>query len=536
MERTRKLNMSLEFKDLTTHMLNCHKELNKIPTAHNFKKYLQEKNIVGNPYKNYKHNEILKAANLEPQKTWRITEKEINNKLIICKQKLLELNDLLGKTPKQSEYREFLNTKNIKFAWEHYITYNNMLKELSLELNRRLYTKHELKEMLLLKIKENNGKAPTQLSLEKDPSIPNVNAYISAFKKPYNAILKDLGFEPNYEMNKYTKNDLIIYLKAFYNEHNRAPYYEELEDPSWNMFKKFFGGLENALLHASVPFNSRIFGSVYISNHSDIRPSLLDGKVDDWLFNHGILHEHEVPYQEFLVTDKLYIVDYVISGTNYYIEVAGMISKKDYNNVASLNSKIKKDYIRKLKHKEYLFKQHDDLQLIIIFSDDSKFEEKLSIFLPYAISKPKILREGKILESNNKWKKKTPKKYSDSYLEENIRTRYKQLNEQIPEIKDMFVPGWPNPQGTYQKRGGWKKWLKKSGVIEIYEEKLKTEMLDHLIFIEKQVNRRPYCTDLEKYKKDNFNRDKYRTVFGNWNKTIIAYSEYKNSINHKLST
>lgn len=511
-------------------MLNCSIELNKTPSSNEFRKYLKKHNIVGNPYKEYKQNEILKEAKLKPQKTWRITRKEINDNLLLCEKKLLELAKILGRTPKQNEYTDFLNTNDIKFAWIHHITYNNMLKQVSLEINRNNYTESQLKEMLLLKIKKQNGIVPTQLSLEKDSSIPNVNVYIRAFKKPYNEILKDWGFKPNYEINKYNKEDILQYLKDFYTKYNRAPYYEELEDPSWAIFKKFFGGLEKALHKAEIPFNTRTFGSAYMSNHGDIRPSLIDGKIDDWLFNHGILHEHEVPYQAFLATDRLYIIDYVISGTKYYLEVAGMISEEEYRNVTILNSKIKENYIEKLKHKEYLFRQHNNIELIIIFKNDLQFEDKLSVLLPYSNNQHKELTQGKIITLANEQKRKTPKKYSDDYLKQNIRIRYKQLNERIPEIKDMFVKGWPNPQGTYQKRGGWKKWLENSGVVKMYEEKLKKEMLDHLIYIENKVKRRPYCTDLITYKKDKFNRDKYRAVFGNWNKTLTAYLEYKNSI------
>ncbi|MCM3584253.1 hypothetical protein M3182_00675 [Mesobacillus maritimus] len=52
-------------------------------------------------------------------------------------------------------------------------------------------------------------------------------------------------------------------------------------------------------------------------------------------------------------------------------------------------------------------------------------------------------------------------------------------------------------------------------------------MLEHLLYIEEMENRRPYCTDLVKYLKNGFNRDKYRTVFGSWTAALEKYDAFK---------
>ncbi|PFU64057.1 hypothetical protein COK90_08870 [Priestia megaterium] len=526
--------MALSLEMLVKYIKDCNDELNKKPpappTASEFKDYLKKINIRGNPYSNYKHNQILGAANLVPKKTWRLSEDEIEQRLTTCKNMLLELYNINKETPVQDNFIEYLHSNGNTFAWSRYKTYNELLNDLEIPLNMRRYSKEELKKLLLDKIQDNKGKVPSQLDLEQDKEMPNVAAYIRAFKKPYNEILEDWNLTPNYFKDRYSPDDLIEYLKEFYSKKNRPPYYEELENPSWSIFKRHFGGLLEAIKVAKIPYNASQFGSTYESNHGDIRPSFVDGKVDDWIYNNGIIHEHEVPYQELINTEEQFVVDYVISESPYLIEVAGMVSESEFLN--GCTQKIKQDYIKKLKKKIDIV-NNSQYELIVIFSGDPKQEEKLSVLLPLSVGKPSKQQDGKIITETKK-EKRTAKKYQDEYLINNIVTRYYELGEKVPTINDMFVDGWPNPQGTYLKRGNWSSWIKKSGVKDLYKKKLKLEMLNHLLNIEKMVNRRPYCTDLEKYLRNGFNRDKYRTEFGSWTNALSEYDVFKkNTIDYQ---
>ena len=519
--------MTLTLEMLGKYMKDCNDKLNKDPssppTANEFRSYIKGAGIHVNPYNKHTHNQILRAAYLKPKKTWRLSDTEIEQALTKCKEMLLDLYNKKGETPNQSDFIEYLHENDNTFTWSRYTTYNKMLEELGFPVNRRTYSKEELKEILLKKVENNGGKVPTQLEIEQDKGMPGFATYIRTFEKSYNQILKEFNLTPNYLANEHSPDDLVKYLKDFYAVEKRAPYYEELENPSWSIFKRHFGGLRQAIRKAGIPYNRSAFGSIYESNHGDIRPSLIDGRVDDWIYNNGIIHEHEIPYQDLVEDEGLYVVDYVISGTPYLIEVAGMVTEREFTEGTSI--KIKHDYIRKLRKKMDILKD-SQYKLIIIFKDDPIQEEKLSALLPFATEKATVQLEGKVI-TKSQTEKRTAKKYQDDYLIENIITRYYELGEEIPTLDDMRVDGWPNPKGTYQRRGNWSSWKERSGVNDLYRKKIKKEMIEHLLYIEEQVNRRPYCTDLEKYLKSDFNRDKYRTEFGSWTKALEEYYIYK---------
>jgi hypothetical protein len=164
--------MSLRLIELITYMKDCHKHLNKVPTAMEFRGYLKDLKVIGNPYRLFAHNYILEKAGIIAKKTWRLTDKEIQDNLKMCECLLLSLSkSMSGETPKQNEFIQYCHSQGFFFAWTHYISYNEMLKKVNLKPNQNSYTTEVLKQLLFDNITK-HGKVPSQLELENDKTMP----------------------------------------------------------------------------------------------------------------------------------------------------------------------------------------------------------------------------------------------------------------------------------------------------------------------------------------------------------------------------
>lgn len=96
---------------------------------------------------------------------------------------------------------------------------------------------------------EENGRTPEQNEFSKDNKYPHYNTYFNRFGS-WNKAIEIAGLDINYHAS-YTDEELLNYLKQFYNETGKAPTETDFKNnkkyPSYGAYKKHFGGWQKAL-------------------------------------------------------------------------------------------------------------------------------------------------------------------------------------------------------------------------------------------------------------------------------------------------
>ena len=305
--------------------------------------------------------------------------------------------------------------------------------------------------------------------MDNNPDLPSYSTIQVHF-----GCLSNVFIELNYNpiRTNYTKEEIKGMMEVFYNNNKRIPKFDEYtydnDLPSIRQIYRKFGGVEKCYqeiygLDFKIP---TVYGYMYKSNHNDIRPSIIDGKIDDLLGENGVNHSHEIPYKNFIPGfNREFVVDYKIDDA-FIIEVAGFITEKEFLNISKIKSKRKKEYALNLNEKiEYLKTFNSNIKLIVIFKKDSK--EKIRKLLepvysyakennhyPYELNTPKTLSDKNLNYKPNK------RVYSDEYLLNNIITRYEELGK-MPFLSQMDKDCWPYPS-IYTKRKKWSDWKKEA--------------------------------------------------------------------------
>ncbi|MGR5959343.1 hypothetical protein ACT7DM_05955 [Bacillus cereus] len=190
-----------------------------------------------------------------------------------------------------------------------------------------------------------------------------------------------------------------------------------------------------------------------------MRPSELEGKFDDQLGSHGILHHrHDVDYKEFIQTDREFNFDFVIGdqdGDRWFIEYAGMIEENEWTGKRKIEKGSEKErYRNKMIEKVALIKGTwlED-KFLIIFKRDKRLEEKVKKILD--TEKPSaepILTKGKIVRQHPSYGA-SKKKYSDEDLIGFVLKRKNELGRD-PLLIEMKIDGYPY-WSIYSKRKGF---------------------------------------------------------------------------------
>lgn len=232
------------------------------------------------------------------------------------KQKYLELAKLLGKTPNS---REIDKHSKLGFcpAMKTYDTYFGSLFELQsiCELTPTVIGRNKSREELLDDLRmmaDELEKTPSQLDVVFFDTVASCRAYVSEFGSWTNAI-KEAGLTP-ITKKYYSYNGTLC-----------LSYYELLFT---NMLEKF-----------------------------------------------NIYFEKEVPYKEYINTDKRYRFDFMITinQVKYFIEIFGMIDNKDYEQRIEIKKSICKKnklHLIEIYPKDFTSYKLDDIQKM--------FQEKIS--------------------------------------------------------------------------------------------------------------------------------------------------------------
>lgn len=219
-----------------------------------------------------------------------------------------------------------------------------------------IYTEEELIARLK-KLSAEIGRVPSSGDLREargqNREYPDPSVYFS--KMSWAEWIEKAGMTPTFR--KYTDAELEFYLLKAYKQLGRAPTAEEMCElegfPHSAPYMKR-GGWSNWLKRCGIARTKR-----YVTKDGHITKSREEAIIDDWLFEHGIIHGYEPKY----LGDCRYKADFFVGGI--YYEYCGLAAK-----FPGYDEKMQK----KLKHA----KEHD-MKVILIHREDLNNLEKIFV-------------------------------------------------------------------------------------------------------------------------------------------------------------
>jgi len=457
---------SMTEEQLLQHMIDYYEKNKVAPTTRTLKLFLKEKELACNTFRFGGFNELLAKANIPLNKATKVrTIEEISS---FIKEYYKEKKE----SPSIRKMHQYLSNRGIKATLAHptYPTWNELLGIAGVPLLKETFTKEEIIDLLKRDYKDKKV-PPSFSSWQGRDGFPNPTTVVKYFGS-WNQALRVAGIPLNQENDKYSDLELLNMIREFFNKYNRIPFKDELAlDRS--VFIRRFGSWKDAIIEAGfIPNSQSSFGALYYSNHGDLRPSTLEGLVDDFIHNRTqVPHKHDVPYNTFFVTNRQFDIDFVIKD-KWLIECAGMLTEEDfYDNFAKLD-KITQDYKEKIKLKMEIVENarkegNFTGEFIVLFHQqklkniNNYLSNKLAIMIQdinnnfdgVPVSIPKT---GRVVKPSEKLQK-----YTDEQLIEILHKLAKELDRK-PKLSDLRLKGYPT-QKTYLKRCKWSIWLKRAG-------------------------------------------------------------------------
>lgn len=134
------------------------------------------------------------------------------------------------------------------------------------------YTDNELLNLLKLFVEENE-RIPMQKDFDNDPRYPGSKTYYMHFGSWNNAlILAGLSIRKRDNKKVYTEEELLNFLKTFYEKNNRVPTKDDFtnnsEYPNCGTYRKRFGSWNNALKQVGMDMDTTIKKGYWPNNVS----------------------------------------------------------------------------------------------------------------------------------------------------------------------------------------------------------------------------------------------------------------------------
>jgi len=144
------------------------------------------------------------------------------------------------------------------------------------------------------------------------------------------------------------REEIVITIRKFYEEHNRIPVRREMWAP-YRKARKGFGTWNNAIKAAGYEPNPVLFAKKYIANDGHKCDSLSEKIIDDWLSARDIPHEVNVSYEGTSMTADFRVGSILIE----FLGLSGEVS----------------EYDRLVEEKRKLWKKHN-LDVIELYPKD----------------------------------------------------------------------------------------------------------------------------------------------------------------------
>jgi hypothetical protein len=288
------------------------------------------------------------------------------------------LNDLkndIGKCPTAIDYDAYtkLNRLPSRRLAEKLLKkpFSKICKELFSETNKEIKTNEELLNELR-ELKSRLGRTPMANELHLY-GLPEKKTFMRRFKMTYQELINSLGWTlSSKKMNFKTKDELLSDYKMLYNELERLPNHQDLQDSKYTSsiqtYTKYFGSLKNVwdILEIDFDVNQDISSGIVSKNkNGDICRSTQELEIGNILIDNGIYYIPEMRYSDLDVNlINKWKMDWYLNDFNIYIEYFGLYDEKHLKR----NTRIGK-YSRKVKKKlEYCL--NNNINIIALYRED----------------------------------------------------------------------------------------------------------------------------------------------------------------------
>jgi hypothetical protein len=334
-----------------------------------------------------------------------ITDKPLteSERIEISVNELINLANKLKRCPYVYEYEELQHNGFVRRDLEKHLEmkYNDICRKYipQYEVNMN-YDKKAKEELIndLIKLKEKLGRTPMMQELNnKNNGITyHWNVYKRIFNKPYNEIIKDLGWGLTGHESTCKSDDEL--LEDFYNlflKNKRIPFNREIDEcidmASSSTYIYRFESIKNVCSLLNIDYEdfykSSGTGKVCFDKLSNICKSSIELKISNFLIDNDISFKKETRYLLHKNDRRRY--DWTINVNNqvYHVEYAGL-----YN--SNSKSKICKVYNKNIKRKVKDLYQNNLLdKCIFIFPWDIKNKSLEEIFSLVLLNKHNINKE-----------------------------------------------------------------------------------------------------------------------------------------------
>lgn len=345
-----------------------YKEINKIPTYNDFKKYgwTPEFNWYTRSFGSYKNACYLAGISQRP-----LTKEE---RMVAT---INEINDLyieLDKIPTKKEYnkyrvkgystnriRDIFGTPYTAFCSTYIENYYNKY-DITIDKYKRLISDY----------------------ISKAKRVPfceelgyTYKFLITNFNKNYTEILNEMGLEP-FQYNQISDEKLLEDFYLLYKKLGYVPSYDELDDSEITCngvtYNRRFGGIESVCNILNIKYDRHYgFGTLCHDDNGILCNSAKERDISNFFIKNNIEYEKEVSYSELIDNDSRRF-DWKIRYNNkiYYVEYFGLYftDKRE--------SKIIMSYIKRARKKiRDLYKNNVVEDCIFIFPDNIHHLDKL---------------------------------------------------------------------------------------------------------------------------------------------------------------
>ncbi len=242
----------------------------------------------------------------------------------------------------------------------------------------------ERKNILINEIKEVSfkiGRTPIQSELTK-LGLHDLNTYMKYFDKTYNEILNELGLELNKRTLEQTDEELLndfynVFIKLGHIPIGQEYINNNLEG-KWNYTNRF-SSIKNVCDLLNIDFNKyykpNSAGVTCLDNNGDLCRSIIEKDITNFFIVNKLFYIKEYSYGNLIKGErKKFDWKVIINNKEYYIEYAGMYSD-------SPNHSISRRYSNKIKNKiDILTKNNYIDKCIFIYPDNIKNNSLKEIF------------------------------------------------------------------------------------------------------------------------------------------------------------
>ncbi|HUC01896.1 MAG TPA: hypothetical protein VMA75_03245 [Candidatus Paceibacterota bacterium] len=123
---------------------------------------------------------------------------------------------------------------------------------------------------------------------------------------------------------RYTRQDLLEKIKEFHRKNGRIPLKREFN--SFKVFKREFGGWNQAIIAAGFDANPVQFARKFIADDGHPCDSFTEKVIDDWLLKKHIMHERHWRYGDTKMTADFFIQPNIVVE---FFGLAGVQNKYD---------------------------------------------------------------------------------------------------------------------------------------------------------------------------------------------------------------